>query len=234
MGSFALASPSGGKWPKADRGGSVFPSEYRCFAQKERQKDPFGLSASVLGVSSIKPFLLCRERLRHAALSPLEIHKVFPAGAALPDTILPRKKWKRLMEEAPEPERFPVLYRLPLWCASSLACTFRSPVLIRSFCLRVFAFPFGSARRGLSRVIHPGHIRLFRPFLYRRHKKLPGKPAAFCVLSVAPPLFAVKCFFTAENNLRRRRKALPPLQGEVAEPPAAKPEGSASPARGGG
>ena len=137
------------------------------------------------------------------------------------------KKWKRLMEEAPEPERFPVLHRLPLWCASSLACTFRSPVLIRSFCLRVFAFPFGSARRGLSRVIHPGHIHFFRPFLYRRHKKPPGKPTAFCVLSVAPPLFAVKCFFTAENNLRRSRRGLPPLQGEVAEPPAAKPEGSA-------
>ena len=115
----------------------------------------------------------------------------------------------------------------PLWCASSLACTFRSPVLIRSFCLRVFAFPFGSARRGLSRVIHPGHIHFFRPFLYRRHKKPPGKPTAFCVLSVAPPLFAVKCFFTAENNLRRSRRGLPPLQGEVAEPPAAKPEGSA-------
>ena len=57
------------------------------------------------------------------------------------------------------PERFPAFHRLPLWCASSLACTFRSPVLIRSFCLRVFAFPFGSAARGLSRVIHPGHIR---------------------------------------------------------------------------
>ncbi len=211
MGSFALASPSGGKWPKADRGGSVFPSEYRCFAQKERQKDPFGLSASVLGVSSIKPFLLCREQLRHAALSPLEIQKVFPAGAALPDTILPRKKWKRLMEEAPEPERFPVLYRLPLWCASSLACTFRSPVLIRSFCLRVFAFPFGSARRGLSRVIHPGHIHFFRPFLYRRHKKRRIAPAAFCTLSVCFPLFAVKSFLRRKH--RAARSCLPLRRG---------------------
>ena len=84
--------PLRGKWPTADRGGSAFPSGYRFFAQKKGQKDPFGPSASVLGVSSIKPFLLSREQLRHAALSPLEIHKVFPAGSALPDPILPRQK----------------------------------------------------------------------------------------------------------------------------------------------
>ena len=137
------------------------------------------------------------------------------------------KKWKRLMEEAPEPERFPVLHRLPLWCASSLACTFRSPVLIRSFCLRVFAFPFGSAMRGLSRVIHPGHIRFFRPFLYRRHKKRRITPAAFCTLSVCSPLFAVKSFLRRKHaahglpckgrwlsRLRRSRRGLPSVKAD--------------------
>ena len=125
------------------------------------------------------------------------------------------------------PERFPVLHRLPLWCASSLACTFRSPVLIRSFCLRVFAFPFGSAVRGLSRVIHPGHIRFFRPFLYRRHKKRRITPAAFCTLSVCSPLFAVKCFLRRKHaahglpckgrwrsRLRRSRRGLPSVKSD--------------------
>ena len=140
--------PLRGKWPKADRGGSTFPSGCSCFCIKRGRKIP----------------------------------RIF-----LPPSL---------------PERFPVLHRLPLWCASSLACTFRSPVLSRSFCLRVFAFPFGSAIGGLSRVIHPGHIRFFRPFLYRRHKKRRITPAAFCTLSVCSPLFAVKSFLLGAWDLR--------------------------------
>ena len=81
----------------------------------------------------------------------------------------------------------------PLVCFSVRSCnrTFRSPVLIRSFCLRVFAFPFGSVRHSLSRVIHPGLIQ----FLGRGYKFRALVPAAFCVLSVVFPAFAVKCFF---------------------------------------
>ena len=101
------------------------------------------------------------------------------------------KKWKRLMEEAPEPERFPVLHRLPLWCASSLACTFRSPVLIRSFCLRVFAFPFGSAIRGLSRVIHPGMIQFFG----QRAQERPLSGCCFLYVQFSLSRFFCQVFF---------------------------------------
>ena len=148
-----------------------------------------------------------------------------PAGGSTAPQFLHKKRDRKtpLVLLPPSlPERFPVLHRLPLWCASSLACTFRSPVLIRSFCLRVFAFPFGSAVRGLSRVIHPGHIRFFRLFLYRRHKKRRIRSADFCILSVCSPLFAVKCFLRRKHaahglpckgrwlsRLRRSRRGLP-------------------------
>ena len=82
-------------------------------------------------------------------------------------------------------------FRLPLWCASSLACTFRSPVLIRSFCLRVFAFPFGSAIRGLSRVIHPGMIQFFGQRAQER--PLPG--CCFLYVQFSLSRFCCQVFF---------------------------------------
>ena len=71
------------------------------------------------------------------------------------------------------PERFPYSRRLPvapLVCGS--ARTFRSVVVIRSFCLRVFAFPFGAASRAVSLgILHPTMIRFSGEFLYIRPKK---------------------------------------------------------------
>ena len=142
-------------------------------------------------------------------LPPAARSRNSPAGGSTAPQFLHKKRDRKtpLVLLPPSlPERFPVSHRLPLWCASSLACTFRSPVLIRSFCLRVFAFPFGSAVRGLSRVIHPGHIRFFRLFLYRRHKKRRIRSADFCILSVCSPLFAVKCFFAGRERFEASRQ----------------------------
>ena len=191
---FAGASPAGG-------------STTRCFCAKREAERPLWSFCLRLRRFFHKTIPSLPGTIAPCCVIALGNTQSIPCGLCLacPNSSSANNR-KRLMEEAPEPERFPVLHRLPLWCASSLACTFRSPVLIRSFCLRVFAFPFGSAVRGLSRVIHPGHIRFFRLFLYRRHKKRRIRSAVFCILSVCSPLFAVKCFFAGREGFEASRR----------------------------
>ena len=91
------------------------------------------------------------------------------------------------------------------------------PILLpESFCL-----PLRLRHRRPLSGHSSGPYSLFSPVFVQAAQEAAVLLRRFCILSVVSPLFAVKCFFT-----EKARSPCPPLQGEVAEPPAAKPEGS--------
>ena len=127
--------------------------------------------------------------LREGALKPVSSRRRLFAqtkrGGRSPSVLLPPSS----------PERFPLARRLPV---APLVCgparTFRSVVQIRSFCLRVFAFPFGAAARAVSLGIHhPTGMQLKCRNSYTGKPKNAGfLPLISYKLSITPALCKVK------------------------------------------
>ena len=135
------------------------------------------------------------------------------------------KKWKRLMEEAPEPERFP-------FPVAPLVCIFfgvhfpksrPDPILLpESFCLPL------RLRKARPLSGHSsGPYSLFSPVFVQAAQEAAVLLRRFCILSVVSPLFAVKCFLRRKHaahglpckgrwlsRLRRSRRGLPSVKAD--------------------